>query len=101
MQEPRTHAQRAVSSPGEEPVASYLLPAAWNGPTWPTTYSGERTNWGPEARADCRLIKMVIVFSGGAQGVREKRGERGGGALADCSGYLCVAFVRIINVNLS
>lgn len=84
---------RSGQSPPQE---RSQLPAAWNGPTWPTTYSRERTNWGPEARADCRLIKMVIVFSGGAQGVREKRG-----ALADCSGYLCVAFVRIINVNLS
>lgn len=73
---------RSGQSPPQErsqlPVAFCLLPAAWNGPTWPTTYSGERTNWGPEARADCRLIIMVIVFSGGARGVREKRGERGG-----------------------
>lgn len=42
------------------------------------TQENERT-WGPEARADCRLIKMVIVFSGGAQGVREKEGGEGRG----------------------
>lgn len=65
---------RSGQSPPQE---RSQLPAAWNGPTWPTTYSGERTNWGPEARADCRLIKMVIVFSGGAQGVREEEVERG------------------------
>lgn len=56
--------------------ASCLLPSAWSGPTWPTTYSRERTNWGPEARADCRLIKMVIVFSGGAQRVRGQEGGK-------------------------
>lgn len=73
------------------------------------------TELGPEerrqdaARADCRLIKMVIVFLW-ALARRKSRGARGrgwsavsGASCADwlCSGYLCVAFVRIINVNLS
>lgn len=61
--------------------ASCLLPGM-DQPGQQLTQENERT-WGPEARADCRLIKMVIVFSGGAQGVREKEGRlgRGGGGL--------------------
>jgi len=67
MQEPRTHAQRAVRpemeemeemEDGEGTVDGVAVLAR------PTTYS---ENWSLKrrlraARADCRLIKMVIVF---------------------------------------
>lgn len=88
MQEPRTHAQRAVSSPGEEPVASLLgcLAARLAWTNLGNNSILKRTNdlGAPKhrqagrhraARADCRLIKMVIVFSGRAQGVSEREGE--------------------------
>lgn len=108
---PHACAAGSLSWWGEQPVASCL--AGWNGPTWATTqYSREPAIWGPQAQAGRQASRSARWLSLNKNGYcvfwtstrsesERERGKVGTGCLADCSGYLCVAFVRIINVNLS
>lgn len=62
MQEPRTHAQRAVSSPGEEPVASLpVYPAGMDQPGQQLNTQENERSGGPQAQAGIAQRALIVA----------------------------------------